>query len=127
MIAPIPFGIGVQLDISFGTKWFVDHLAKFGFSISSDEDKRLKQSAVSVNSTLEDHITYFLQWVAANVDHNIRTLTGKGTFHGIGIIAISSPKLKYDAIKRLKHNNKVDLSATSVTMVQVLMVYQRLN
>ena len=32
----------------------------------------------------------------------------------MGIIAISSSKLKYDAIKRLKHNNKVDLSASSV-------------
>ena len=127
MIAPIPFGIGVQLDISLGTKWFVDHLAKSGFSVSSDEVKLFKQSAVSVNSTLEDHITNFLQWVADNVDRNIRTLTGKGTFHGMEIIAISSSKLKYDAIKRLEHNNKVDLSATSVTMVQVLMVYQRLN
>ena len=26
------------------------------------------------------------QWVADNVDHDINTLTGKGTFHGMGII-----------------------------------------
>ena len=31
MIAPIPFGICVQLDKYSGTKWFVDHLAKFVF------------------------------------------------------------------------------------------------
>ena len=31
MIAPIPFGIGVDLDKSFATKWFVDHLAKLDF------------------------------------------------------------------------------------------------
>ena len=48
------------------------------------------------------------------MDHSIRTLTGKETFHGTGIIAIISSKLKYDAIKRLKHNSKVDLSATLV-------------
>ena len=31
MIAPIPFGICVQLDKYSGTKWFADHLAKFVF------------------------------------------------------------------------------------------------
>ena len=114
MIAPIPFGIGVQLGKSFGTKWFVDHLAKFSFSISSEEVKRFKKSAVSVNSTQKDNMTNFVQWVADNVNRNIRTLTGNGPFYGMGIIVISSSKLKYDAIKRLKHNKKADLSATSV-------------
>ena len=32
----------------------------------------------------------------------------------MGIIAISSSKLKFDVIKRFKRNNKVDLSAGSV-------------
>ena len=73
-----------------------------------------KQSAVSVNSTEENHVTNFIQWVADSVDHNIRTFTGKGQFHGMGIIAISSSKLKYDVIKGLKYNNKVDLTATLV-------------
>ena len=114
MIAPIPFGIGVQLDKSFGTKWFVDHLAKFSFSISSEEVKRFKKSAVSVNSTQKDNMTNFVQWVADNGNHNIRTLTGNGPFHGMGIIVISFSKPKYDAIKSLKHNKKADLSATSV-------------
>ena len=31
VIASTPFGISVQLDKSFGTKWFVDHLAKRDF------------------------------------------------------------------------------------------------
>ena len=48
-----------------------------------------------------------------NVDHNIRALTGKGTFNEMGIIAISSSKLKYDVIKRLKHDEEVNISATS--------------
>ena len=43
----------------------------------------------------------------------IRALTGKETFHGVEIIAISSSKLKY-VIKRLKNNSKVHLWATSV-------------
>ncbi len=33
----------------------------------------------------------FTQWVADNVDHNIATVDGRGTFHGMGIIAVSTP------------------------------------
>ena len=47
LIAPIPFGIGVDLDKSFATRWFVDHLAKLGFSVSSGEVKLFKESAIA--------------------------------------------------------------------------------
>ena len=47
LISPIPFGIGVDLDKSFATKWFVDHLAKFGFSVTSEEVKLFKESAIA--------------------------------------------------------------------------------
>ncbi|XP_057294633.1 uncharacterized protein LOC130623163 [Hydractinia symbiolongicarpus] len=93
MVAPIPFGIGVYVDKSFGTCWLVDHLAKVGFSMSSDE------------------------WVADNVDHNIQTLIGKGTFHGMGITSISSSKPKDETIKRLKHNETKDLSFPAVKIL----------
>ena len=51
MIASIPFGIGVDIDKSFASKWLVNHLCKFGFSVSSDEVKLFKQSAI--NSKIE--------------------------------------------------------------------------
>ena len=86
---------------------------KIWLSISFDEVKLFKQSAVGVRSTQEDHMTNFVHWVVENVDCNIRTLTGKGTFHGMGIIEISSSKLKYDAIKRLKHNEGGSISYIS--------------
>ena len=35
----------------------------------------------------------FVQWSADNVDHNCRTLDGKGTFHGMGIIASVTPSI----------------------------------
>ena len=31
----------------------------------------------------------FTQWIGDNVDHNVSTLDGKNTFHGMGIIAAS--------------------------------------
>ena len=36
----------------------------------------------------------FLQWSAENVDHNSRTLDGRNTFHGMGIIAAVTPPVK---------------------------------
>ena len=41
----------------------------------------------------------FTQWVADNVDHNVATLSGEGTFHGMGIIAISTSKDKIHLVK----------------------------
>ena len=36
----------------------------------------------------------FLQHMADNIDHNLRTLDGYNTFHGMGIIAVITPKAK---------------------------------
>ena len=36
----------------------------------------------------------FVQFVGDNLDHNIATLNGKGTFHGMAIIAVSSRQRK---------------------------------
>ena len=57
---------------------------------------RYKQSIIQSES-LENLLTEyspgnFTQWVADNVDHNVATLDGQGTFHGMGIIAVSTPK-----------------------------------
>ena len=47
-----------------------------------------------------------VQYVADNVDHNIRTIDGKNTFHGMGIIATKTPRnthsQTYSVISRRK-------------------------
>lgn len=89
VIASILFGLGVQLEKTFGSKWLVNHLSKLGFSITADEVLRFKQSAVQNMHTVYEEQTQdpqatqdqvFAQWVADNVDHNTATLSGKGTF-----------------------------------------------
>ena len=95
VLCPILLGLGVEMDHTFGSKFLVYELAKLGFSVSYDEVIRYKQSVVL--ATDPDHISgpaypnAFTQWVADNVDHNIRTLGGYGTFHGMGIISASTP------------------------------------
>ena len=52
--------------------------------------------------------TQFVQWVADNVDHNICTLSGKGTFHGMGMISVGHTEKDkaHPPIPRLKERLK---------------------
>lgn len=106
-IMPIPFGVGVEVDKTMGSKWLITHLNRLGLSISYDEVTKFKQSAIVnmdiVENVTEYHNDTFAQWVADNVDHDIATLTGKGTFHGMGIICVDSkPTSRFQNIPRLK-------------------------
>ena len=96
VIAPIMFGVGIEMDHVFGSKWLINELSHLGFSISYDEVVKYKQSVIQ-SETLENLLSEYIpgtftQWVADNVDHNIVSLDGQGSFHGMGIIAVSSPK-----------------------------------
>jgi len=96
VITPTLFGIGVEMDHVFGSRWLVDELSRLGFSISYDEVNRYKQSVIqseSLNNLLEEYLPgAFTQWVADNVDHNVASLDGTGSLHGMGIVAVSTPK-----------------------------------
>lgn len=95
-IPPILFGLAVEADHVFGSRWLIDELNQLGFSVSYSEVTRFKQSAVIEEdaSTILQSIPCgtFTQFVGDNVDHNICTLDGKRTFHGMGILAASTNK-----------------------------------
>ena len=87
VLAPILFGIGVDLDHLYRS-YLTTHLAKFGFSISSDEVVRSKQSVMQsddCNPNLQPFPACFTQWVADNVDQNVVTMDGLDTFHEMGL------------------------------------------
>ena len=118
VITPTLFGIGVEMDHVFGSRWLVDQLSRFGFSISYDEVNRYKQSVIeseNLSNLLTEYLPgTFTQWVADNVDHNVATLDGSGSLHGMGIIAISTPKdnapltANPRAVRRLQQRMKVN-------------------
>ena len=121
ILCPLPFGLGVELERSFGSKWLLNHLAKLGFTVSADEVLRFKQSAIKHSKELENHKSFrleeasFAQWSADNVDHNIVTLTGKGTFHGMGVISMTSwneDRKRNHVISRLKRKTLQNNSLT---------------
>ena len=93
VIPPLVFGIGVTLDYIFGSKWLINELARLGYSVSYDEVVRFKQNVVyseTFDKILPKYPHSVTQWVADNVDHNVCTLDGNDTFHGMEIIAATT-------------------------------------
>ena len=93
-ILPVPFGVGVEMDHIFGSRWNTSQLYDLGFSISYDEVNRYKQSVLQsrrVEDIIPDSDSAFTQWTGDNADSPTRTLDGKNTFHGMGCIAVSTP------------------------------------
>ena len=57
--------------------------------------KHFEQNAAQSHGTdIPNFTSQFVQYVADNVDHNIRTLDGNDTFHGMGMIATITPGTK---------------------------------
>ncbi|KAL8591937.1 hypothetical protein ACOMHN_039990 [Nucella lapillus] len=70
---------------------------RLGFSLSYNEVKLFEMcAAVQQGTDLVgvDPKTSWIQFAADNVDHQIRTLDGTGTFHGMGIIGAATPGTK---------------------------------
>ncbi|KAG1647735.1 hypothetical protein GQR58_030367 [Nymphon striatum] len=90
--------------------WLIDELSHLGFCSSYREVSRFKQSSMATEDASEVAVTLppgsFAQYVADNVDHNLCTLDGKKTFHGMGIIQVSTNSSgthnREKAIKRQK-------------------------
>ena len=96
MIAPLQLGLSTQMHHLFGSLFLVDSLYKHGFGCSYKEVQKFEQNAalqqsgdVSVLNSGKSHV----QFIADNVDHDIRALDGHGTFHGMGLVATVTPTL----------------------------------
>lgn len=110
LIPPTLFGLAVELDHVFGSTWLTSELSRLGFCLGVEEVTRYKQSVVE-NESVTDFLSTvlpgaFTQWSADNVDHNVRTIDGKGTFHGMGLVCCSTgrnqnlSKIRSHRIKR---------------------------
>ena len=103
-ITPLQISLGIQLHHHFASKFLIDTLHNLGFCSLYSEILRFESSAAASQGIDIPGIEkgQVLQFVADNVDHNVATLDGKGTFHGMGIIAASTPGKKLNkAVKRI--------------------------
>ncbi|XP_053398129.1 uncharacterized protein LOC123551553 [Mercenaria mercenaria] len=95
IIAPLQFGLAVSAHHLTGSKYIVELLNSIGFCVSYTEVELFeKNAAISGNGDIEqdsDSDSPFIQYVADNVDHNLCTIDGHGTFHGMGMIVCVTP------------------------------------
>ena len=94
VIAPLLLGLALDIDLQHGSESLTNKLSHLGMCMSYDETVRYKQ-AVMMSQPLRSASsacfpTAFTQWVGDNVDHNVRTLDGHDTFHGLGVISVST-------------------------------------
>jgi hypothetical protein len=81
------FEVSVSSNYAFGSNWILEMMSKLGFSASYDEVYRYKQCVVHCDETLNQPASFpeaFTQWSGDNVDHNVNSLDGSGSLHGIG-------------------------------------------
>lgn len=93
VIPTLLFGLGIELEYMYGSRWLINELYRLGFCITYEEAVRFKQSVLQSddNTVVPHYETSFVQWSADNVDHNTVTIDGENTFHGMGIIAVATP------------------------------------
>ena len=92
IIAPLQLGLAIQMHHHFGSKFLVDSLHQHGFCCSYVEvQKFLRSASVATLDIAPLSGIQLVQFAADNVDHNVRTLDGHGTFHGMGMVAAITP------------------------------------
>ena len=129
-IHPLLFALAIEVGHLHESKWLNDELYKLGFAVSYSEVKRFKQACV-INQSIDEQIqrlssdTSFAQFIADNVDHNIVTLDGKVSFHGMGIIAstLSSrdriiEEIKIKSPQKLLKADEIISKASSISITE---------
>ena len=71
-----------------------------------------KNAALSQGTDIPSFNGEFVQYAADNVDHNIRTLDGHNTFHGMGMIAVVTPGTKHSRNVARRKVTPEEISAT---------------
>ena len=96
----------------FGSRWLLDELYRLGFGVSYNEVTRFKQACVVHQSSVLElpplsDSQCFTHFIAYNVDHNVATLDGEGTFHGMRIIAATVGAGHFNTEVKLKRPQKL--------------------
>ena len=91
IIAPLQIGLAVQLHHHYASRFLIDTLSRHGVCSTYDEVLKFNENAALEQGTdIPSFEGQFVQYIA-DVDHNVRTLDGRDTFHGMGMVAAVTP------------------------------------
>jgi len=123
LVVPLQIGFAAQVHHQFRSRFLVDTLSSMGFCSSYSEVQRFEENAAAT-AALDvlgvgniGGLDSALLFAADNVDHNIVTLDGKGTFHGMGMIAAITPRRQVS--RTVPRRRTEDLQIVDLTKVDV--------
>ena len=121
-LAPLQLGLSILVYHHYRSEYLLNTLHGLGFCSSYDEIQMFEGNCALVNAAaylLGDLSGGHVMMVADNVDHNTRTLDGKNTFHGMGMIAAITPHRSIDRLIPRKKVFLLDISeAASINVEQ---------
>ena len=123
VIAPLQLGLAVQLHHLYRSRFLIDSLSRMGFASTYSEVQRFEVNAAcslapDVLGSDMDVLDHCLLFAGDNVDHNIITLDGKGTFHGMGMIAAITPGKQ--ATHGIPRQKMADLKLVEMTNIDII-------
>ena len=120
LLAPLQIGLAVQLHHHYASHFLVDSLHPLGFCCSYQQVQEFERSATFSHGTdIPNFSDQSVQYVADNMDHNIRTLDGNDTFHWMGMITTVTPRVRSNnLIPRIKVSLR-DLAATGRVAIEL--------
>ena len=125
-IPPLLFGLAIEADHKFKSRWLIDHLHKLGFSVGVDEVTRFKQSVVA-NDDNELGIDVlpgsFSQWSGDNADAQLNSLDGASSFHEMGMVWSTTNKdgpvcFKSKPVKRQKLKRTTEVTKKNNALIK---------
>ena len=130
-VMPLQIGLAIQMHHHFCSRFLRDSLHQHGSCSSYKEVLTFERSA-SVTSCvrkaerIQPH--QFVQYVADNIDHNICTLEGRDTFHGMDKIAAVTPEVYCRTVvprRYVKTRDIVNAAKVPLNIGFVLIHYQK--
>ena len=126
VIVPLQIGLGMHTHHLYRSKFIVDTLCEMGFCSSYGEVLRFEKNAANcvapgVLGETIDLVDTTVLFAADNIDHNILTIDGKGTFHGMGMIAALIPGQNTSRI--ITRQNSSDLNIAENTKVEIIQLH----
>lgn len=112
----------------FIVRFVVNTLNAFGFCSSYGEAKKFELCAsIALNEQRmnSNHNIQVIKYVCDNVDHNLRTLDGKNTFHGMGIISIH-PTISITSSK-IPRTKATLLDVKHIGTVEILPYFEKMT
>ena len=123
VVAPLQIALSVQMHHLYRSKFLVDSLSAMGFCSSYSEVLRFEKNAADaiapdIFGTDINSQDSMLLFAADNVDHNLITIDGKGTFHGMGMVATMTPGTFISRI--VPRNKTTDLKVVEFAKIDIM-------